>query len=129
MPLTPGTKSHLGAFRIIYAAIYTLVLVGALISNRANSFVNFVFFDCTPSTIGLVFSCIIIRVSRGTAYEEQPTAATLVSRASVRFRFGNSGLNTQTYDRTPGVQVRLEREAETDGTRVNYGVKHAEAVV
>ncbi|KAF7376767.1 hypothetical protein MSAN_00094000 [Mycena sanguinolenta] len=30
------------------AAIYTLVLVGALVSNRANSFVNFVFFDCTP---------------------------------------------------------------------------------
>ncbi|KAF7376791.1 hypothetical protein MSAN_00096400 [Mycena sanguinolenta] len=28
------------------AAIYTLVLVGALVSNRANSFVNSVFFDC-----------------------------------------------------------------------------------
>ncbi|KAJ6456469.1 hypothetical protein C8R45DRAFT_1222151 [Mycena sanguinolenta] len=49
------------------AAIYTLVLVGALVSNRANSFLSFVFFDCTPSTIGLVFSYIIIRVSRGTA--------------------------------------------------------------
>ncbi|KAJ6456433.1 hypothetical protein C8R45DRAFT_1222120 [Mycena sanguinolenta] len=31
------------------AAIYTLVLVGALVSNRANSFLIFVFFDCTPS--------------------------------------------------------------------------------
>ncbi|KAJ7234873.1 hypothetical protein B0H12DRAFT_152832 [Mycena haematopus] len=33
------------------AAIYTLVLVGALVSNSADSFVNFVFFNCTPPTI------------------------------------------------------------------------------
>ncbi|KAJ6456494.1 hypothetical protein C8R45DRAFT_579663 [Mycena sanguinolenta] len=116
------------------AAIYTLVLVGALASNRANSFVNFVFFDCTPPTIGLVFSYIIIRVSRGTAYEEQPTNATLVSQASVRFRSGNNtGVNTQAYelDRNPGVQVRLDRETETDVTRLssNYGVKQADTMV
>ncbi|KAF7334774.1 hypothetical protein MSAN_02364000 [Mycena sanguinolenta] len=115
------------------AAIYTLVLVGALVSNRANSFVNFVFFDCTPPTIGLVFSYIIIRVSRGTAYEERPTNTTLVSQASVRFRSGNSGLDTQTYelDRTPSVQVRLDRETETGAIRTStqYGAKQADAVV
>ncbi|KAF7376766.1 hypothetical protein MSAN_00093900 [Mycena sanguinolenta] len=95
------------------AAIYTLVLAGALFSNRVNSFVNFVFFDCTPPTIGLVFPyIIIIRVSHSTGYEEQPTNATLL-------------------DRTPDVQVRLDCKTETDTTRIssNYGVKQAEAMV
>ncbi|KAJ6456503.1 hypothetical protein C8R45DRAFT_1034706 [Mycena sanguinolenta] len=110
------------------AAIYTLVLVGALVSNRANSFVDFVFFDCTPPTIGLVFSYIIIRVSRGTAYEEQPTNVILVSQASVRFRSGNNtGVDTQAYelDPNPGVRVRLDRETDTDVT----SVKQADAMV
>ncbi|KAF7334791.1 hypothetical protein MSAN_02365700 [Mycena sanguinolenta] len=97
------------------AAIYTLVLAGALFSNRVNSFANFVFFDCTPPTIvnrGLVFPYIIIRVSHSTGYEEQPTNATLL-------------------DRTPDVQVRLDCKTETDTTRIssNYGVKQAEVMV
>ncbi|KAJ7479333.1 hypothetical protein B0H11DRAFT_2233764 [Mycena galericulata] len=52
------------------ATMYTLLLTGTLISEGLNSYVNYILFDCTPPTIGLVFSYIIIRVGRGTSYGE-----------------------------------------------------------
>ncbi|KAJ7084947.1 hypothetical protein C8R44DRAFT_894055 [Mycena epipterygia] len=66
------------------AAIYTLLLLGTLISNSLDSFVNFVLFNCTPPTIGLVFSYIIIRVGRGTSYGEATGAAPTMSLAWAR---------------------------------------------
>ncbi|KAJ7471621.1 hypothetical protein B0H11DRAFT_2196090 [Mycena galericulata] len=50
------------------AAIYTLLLAATLIIDRFNIFLNYVLFACISPTIGLVFSYIIIRISRGTAY-------------------------------------------------------------
>ncbi|KAF7376726.1 hypothetical protein MSAN_00089800 [Mycena sanguinolenta] len=136
--LTPTYTVRAISIIVESAAIYTLVLVGALVSNRANSFVNFAFFDCTPPTIGLVFSYIIIRVSRGTACENHLTSSTFPSR-SMRFRprDAHPELNTQAYelDRNPGVQVHLDHETGTNGTRAsgNYGsqsaAKHAEIMV
>ncbi|KAJ6513031.1 hypothetical protein C8R45DRAFT_332411 [Mycena sanguinolenta] len=49
---TSGTSSMRAVSAIVEsAAIYTLVLVGALVGNKMNSYINFVFFYCTPPTI------------------------------------------------------------------------------
>ncbi|KAF8138049.1 hypothetical protein K438DRAFT_1881014, partial [Mycena galopus ATCC 62051] len=112
------------------AAIYTLLLVGTLISNEASSYVNFVFFNCTPPTIGLVFSYIIIRVSRGTSYGENPATATV---GTVHFRQGPLTTNYE-LDQTPSgpvgaVQVRLERETVADSDEPHIGKDSGNAMV
>jgi len=53
------------------AAIYTLLLVGLLVSTRLNSFASYILSDCVSPMIGLVFSYIIVRVGRGTSYGEK----------------------------------------------------------
>jgi len=102
------------------AAIYTLLLVGTLISNSVDSYVNFILFNCTPPTIGVVFSYIIIRVSRGTSYGDGEST---ISTGTVHFRHPTTAhayeldQSTATRSRTAGaVQVRLERESETQET-------------
>ncbi|KAJ7021880.1 hypothetical protein C8F04DRAFT_1139644 [Mycena alexandri] len=95
------------------AAMYTLLLVGILISNSVDSFVNFVFFNCTPPTIGLVFSYIIIRVSRGTSYGDDTDVPSTMdfgrpTTASERFELGRSE-NIRSGSQGE-VQVRLERD-------------------
>ncbi|KAF7376691.1 Ras-domain-containing protein [Mycena sanguinolenta] len=125
---TSGTYSMRAVSAIVEsAAIYTLVLVGALVSNKINSYVNFVFFNCTPPTIGLVFSYIIIRVSRGTSYGDSQT---VISRPSIRFREAHS-TRTQAYelDRNPGsplgpgpLQLHLEGESETQIAIVKHSL-------
>ncbi|KAF7352149.1 hypothetical protein MVEN_01178100 [Mycena venus] len=100
------------------AAIYTLLLVGTLISNSVNSYVNFILFNCTPPTIGVVFSYIIIRVSRGTSYGERDSA---ISAGTVHFGHGTQtyelGQSTAPHHRNAGVvQLRLEREPEVEVT-------------
>ncbi|KAF8181747.1 hypothetical protein K438DRAFT_1179902 [Mycena galopus ATCC 62051] len=115
------------------SAIYTFLLVGTLISNSTSSYVNFVFFNCTPPTIGLVFSYIIIRVSQGTSYGESAATATV---GTVQFRRGPL---TTTYelDQNPSgavgpVQVRLERETEThitDSDEPHVGIDSGNAMV
>ncbi|KAJ7719467.1 hypothetical protein B0H14DRAFT_3900923 [Mycena olivaceomarginata] len=52
------------------AAINTLLLVGLLVTTRLNSLVSYVLSGCSSPTIGLVFSLIIVRVGRGTSYDE-----------------------------------------------------------
>ncbi|KAJ6472478.1 hypothetical protein C8R45DRAFT_1077990 [Mycena sanguinolenta] len=101
------------------AAIYTLLLVATLISNSVESYVNFVLFNCTPPTIGLVFSYIIIRVSRGTSCEEN---ATIAGTESMRFR----PPQTVTQAHEMAVQVRLERETETQAAGSHGMMKHAD---
>ncbi|KAJ7796587.1 hypothetical protein B0H14DRAFT_2914049 [Mycena olivaceomarginata] len=107
------------------AALYTLLLLGALISNSVNSYTNFILFNCTPPTIGLIFSYIIIRVSRETSYGDETIT---VSTGTVRF--GNATTHTYEPDQSaPGVvQVRLEHgpelvEASICGSQIG---KHAE---
>ncbi|KAK7012814.1 hypothetical protein R3P38DRAFT_1557304 [Favolaschia claudopus] len=56
------------------AAIYTLLLIATMIAEQ--SFVSFILINCGSPTIGVVFSYIIIRVSRGTSYGENPITAT-----------------------------------------------------
>ncbi|KAJ7764699.1 hypothetical protein B0H16DRAFT_1525416 [Mycena metata] len=110
------------------AAMYTLLLVGILISNSVESFVNFVFFDCTPPTIGLVFSYIIIRVSRGTSYGDDtdvPSGMDFGHRttASERFELGH---NHNVRSGSQGeVQVRLEREVHEDSEDCDSGGKYS----
>ncbi|KAJ6616753.1 hypothetical protein B0H10DRAFT_2036190 [Mycena sp. CBHHK59/15] len=94
------------------AAMYTLLLTGSLISNSLNSYVNYILFNCTPPTIGVVFSYIIIRVSRGTSYGDSTANAATMSLSGERE-------NDQTFELSQGcnprsgtrseVQVRLER--------------------
>ncbi|KAJ6506982.1 hypothetical protein C8R45DRAFT_1090631 [Mycena sanguinolenta] len=50
------------------AAIYTLLLAATLTIDTFNILLDFVLFSCISPTIGLVFSYMIIRISRGTAY-------------------------------------------------------------
>ncbi|KAJ6456428.1 hypothetical protein C8R45DRAFT_1034453 [Mycena sanguinolenta] len=115
---TSGTYSVRAVSAIVEsAAIYTLVLVGALISNKVNSYVNFVFFNCTPPTIGLVFSYIIIRVSRGTSYGG---AETVASRPTIQFQAHPTATQIYELDRNPGspvgpgpLQLHLEDGSET----------------
>ncbi|KAJ7234883.1 hypothetical protein B0H12DRAFT_1238933 [Mycena haematopus] len=118
------------------AAIYTLLLVSTLISNNRDSFVILTLIECTPPTIGLVFAYIIVRVSRGTSYEESENVA---SGTSIYFRNAH---DHPTYELdgnpvgVPGptvqVRVRLERETETQAACTSYGShidKHAEEPV
>ncbi|KAJ6456429.1 hypothetical protein C8R45DRAFT_1110945 [Mycena sanguinolenta] len=123
---TSGTYSMRAVSAIVEsAAIYTLVLVGALIGNTMNNYVNFVFFYCTPPTIGLVFSYIIIRVSRGTSYGDDET---VVSRPTIHFREAYpTARQTYELDRNPGspagpgpLQLHSEDESETQIAIVKY---------
>ncbi|KAF7342909.1 hypothetical protein MSAN_02007300 [Mycena sanguinolenta] len=100
------------------AAIYTLLLIATLISNSVSSYVNFILFNCTPPTIGLVFSYIIIRVSRGTSCEENAT-----STETMRFR---RAPQTMTQAHEMAVQIRLEREVETQAAGPHDMMKHAD---
>ncbi|KAJ7485673.1 hypothetical protein FB451DRAFT_62894 [Mycena latifolia] len=107
-----GVTTKIVSIIVESAAIYTLLLIGQLITNRLGSFVNYIVVNCTPATIGLVFSYIIIRVSRGSSYGDSSgnVANTSLSRERA---------NTQTFElsqtRNPRsgtrseVQVRLER--------------------
>ncbi|KAJ7259993.1 hypothetical protein B0H12DRAFT_407075 [Mycena haematopus] len=103
------------------AAIYTLLLVGTLVSSSVNSYVNFVLINCTPPTIGLVFSYIIIRVSRGTSCEEN---ATIASMGTMRFQHAGHPTVTQSHEMP--VQVHLEREIETHVAGSHGMMKHAD---
>ncbi|KAJ7176264.1 hypothetical protein C8R43DRAFT_975314 [Mycena crocata] len=99
------------------AAIYTLLLIGSLISNRLNTYINYIFFNCTPPTIGLVFSYIIIRVSRGTSYGETTGTVATTSLRMGRVRDGSqtfeSSHKPDSRSRTE-VQIRLERTTQND---------------
>ncbi|KAJ7749370.1 hypothetical protein B0H16DRAFT_1551214 [Mycena metata] len=102
------------------AAIYTLLLVGILISNSVNSFVSFVFFDC--------FSYIIIRVSRGTSYGDDTDVPSGIdfghrTAASERFELGHSH-NIRSGSQGE-VQVRLEHEVHQDSEDAGSGGKYS----
>ncbi|KAJ6456459.1 hypothetical protein C8R45DRAFT_1082156 [Mycena sanguinolenta] len=120
-----GTASMRAVSAIVEsAAIYTVLLVGALVGNKVDTFVNFVFFNCTPPTIGLVFSYIIIRVSRGTSYGDDET---VVSRPTIHFREDYPTRQTYELDQNPGspmgpgpLQLHLEGENVTQISIVKY---------
>ncbi|KAK6980732.1 hypothetical protein R3P38DRAFT_3376649 [Favolaschia claudopus] len=92
------------------AAIYTLLLIATLITDHLDGFVSFILINCTPPTIGVVFSYIIIRVSRGTSYGENSITATSVSTLGAR---ANTSTFGQSYTTRPGnrseVQINLEQ--------------------
>ncbi|KAJ7806854.1 hypothetical protein B0H14DRAFT_3882215 [Mycena olivaceomarginata] len=76
------------------AAVYTLLLIAQLVANSLDSYVTYILIDMTPPTIGLVFSYIIIRVSRGSAYGD------------------SSGRIDTSLSRERGKQLRAQRNAE-----------------
>ncbi|KAJ7435891.1 hypothetical protein B0H11DRAFT_2295186 [Mycena galericulata] len=106
-----GLSNHIKIISILVesAAMYTLFLAGALIAEGLNSYVSFIMVDCIPPTIGLVFSYIIIRVSRGTSYgENSRTLPSTVTHGQLN--------NTQTFELStaghnppPELQVRLQQ--------------------
>ncbi|KAJ7185294.1 hypothetical protein C8R46DRAFT_1185075 [Mycena filopes] len=101
------------------AALYTLLLIGQLITNRLGSFTNYIIVNCTPATIGLVFSYIIIRVSRGTSYGDSSAQHSIVAKSLSRERAGNQAfeLNSTRNQRSGSrseVQVKLERVVHSD---------------
>ncbi|KAJ7108044.1 hypothetical protein C8R43DRAFT_1243573 [Mycena crocata] len=93
------------------ASIYTVLLILQLITNRLQSFTNYIVVNCTPATIGLVFSYIIIRVSRGSSFGD--------SSGDVNTSLSRDRGNTQNFELSQTcnarsgtrseVQVRLER--------------------
>ncbi|KAJ7311714.1 hypothetical protein DFH08DRAFT_973804 [Mycena albidolilacea] len=115
------------------AALYTFLLIGTLINNSVNSYINFILFNCTTPTIGLVFSYIIIRVSRGTSYGD-----TGISIGTMRLGQPNP-TTTQTYeldhsttvrpDTAGAVQVHLSRETETSGHEFHIGKDAAKVMM
>ncbi|KAJ6550151.1 hypothetical protein B0H19DRAFT_1265012 [Mycena capillaripes] len=111
-----GDSPRLDSMKIISAIVesatmYTLLLVAALVCERLGSYINFILFDCTPPTIGLVvsvplrsypislmthyhkFSYIIIRVSRNTSYGESS-----VNTATVNLSRGIRAYSSQTLE-------------------------------
>ncbi|KAJ7116933.1 hypothetical protein C8R44DRAFT_879463 [Mycena epipterygia] len=103
-----GPASKIVSILVESAAAYTLLLIGQLIANSLHSYVNYILIDCTPAVIGLVFSYIIIRVSRGSSYGDSTGRVdTSLSRDRNNFelsqtRNGRSGTRSE-------VQVKLER--------------------
>ncbi|KAF7367509.1 hypothetical protein MSAN_00813900 [Mycena sanguinolenta] len=120
------------------AAIYTAMLVVTMILIRSQSFIFFIFIDCLPPTIGLVFSYIIIRVSRGTSYGDNGVESTnTVGHGQYRSNNRNfPSINTCSGGKTDiEVQIRMEQmtymeSVEIDGSsrdnESNVG-KHAAA--
>ncbi|KAF7360568.1 hypothetical protein MVEN_00787900 [Mycena venus] len=107
-----GVTSKIVSIIVESAAIYTLMLIGQLITNRLGSFVNYIVVNCTPATIGLVFSYIIIRVSRGSSYGDS-TGNVNTSLSRERRANGQTFELSQTRNNRSGtrseVQVKLER--------------------
>ncbi|KAJ7105869.1 hypothetical protein C8R44DRAFT_745525 [Mycena epipterygia] len=103
-----GATSKILSILVESAAAYTLLLIAQLITNTLHSYVTYILIDCTPATIGLVFSYIIIRVSRGSSYGDTTGRVdTSLSRDRNNFelsqtRNGRSGTRSE-------VQVKLER--------------------
>ncbi|KAJ7037994.1 hypothetical protein C8F04DRAFT_1256503 [Mycena alexandri] len=92
------------------AATYTLLLVVQLVTSSLDSYISYIATDCTPATIGIVFSYIIIRVSRGSSYGDSTTSAvpTGLSRERANGTFELSTRNPLSGTRSE-VQVKLER--------------------
>ncbi|KAJ7302714.1 hypothetical protein DFH08DRAFT_904773 [Mycena albidolilacea] len=91
-------------------AIYTLILIPILICARVGTLTIYILLDMTAPTIGLVFSFIIIAVSRGTSYGENTTNETTTSPGDFRTRrpheFDQS-FSTRSATR-PEVHIQLE---------------------
>ncbi|KAJ7759905.1 hypothetical protein B0H16DRAFT_1815085 [Mycena metata] len=116
------------------AATYTLLLVVQLVTLSLNSYISYVATDCTPATIGIVFSYIIIRVSRGSSYGDSTPSAPPTSRSRER---GNATYELSTRSQLSGtrteVQVKLERTVhqtnDADEHSVTNSGKYVEAEV
>ncbi|KAJ7354333.1 hypothetical protein DFH08DRAFT_933866 [Mycena albidolilacea] len=115
MGVQTSGKGHSQSLRILSvlvesAAIYTLILIPILICARVGTFTIYILLDMTAPTIGLVFSFIIIAVSRGTSYGENTTNATTTSLSDFRIRrpheFDQS-FSTRSATR-PEVHIQLE---------------------
>ncbi|KAJ7078773.1 hypothetical protein C8R44DRAFT_895836 [Mycena epipterygia] len=104
-----GVTTKIISIIVESASIYTLLLIAQLIANNLGSYVTYILVDCTPATIGLVFSYIIIRVSRGSSYGDT-TGQVDTSRSRDR---GNNFELSQTRNGRSGtrseVQIKLER--------------------
>ncbi|KAJ7270006.1 hypothetical protein B0H12DRAFT_1093979, partial [Mycena haematopus] len=85
------------------AAIYTAVLVATMVVVRSQSFVFFIFIDCLSPTIGLVFSYIIIHVSRGTSYGDTQNTNNLS---------GQSLSNNRDFESRPSIGTRSGGKTE-----------------
>ncbi|KAJ7850440.1 hypothetical protein B0H13DRAFT_1905676 [Mycena leptocephala] len=103
------------------AAIYTLILIPTLVCARLGTFAVYILLDMTAPTIlnmefesiqGLVFSFIIIAVSRGTSYGENATNTTTTSLSNFQARGRRTheldqSLSTRSATR-PEVHIQLE---------------------
>jgi len=122
---------HSGGMKILSviiesAAINTVVLVATVAVIRNQNFAFFVLIDCLSPLIGLVFSSIIIRVSRGTSYGERRASTTTSSRQYRSHLRDLSGDNISTRSGGKnGVQIKLERTTVNEDLN---GAKYAARV-
>ncbi|KAF8136036.1 hypothetical protein K438DRAFT_1786579 [Mycena galopus ATCC 62051] len=72
------------------AAVYTLLLIAQLIANALGSFISVLLMALVPSTVGLVFSYIIIRVSRGSSYGDGPSGAQSTAQTQLAIRIAST---------------------------------------
>ncbi|KAJ7928869.1 hypothetical protein B0H13DRAFT_967858 [Mycena leptocephala] len=140
---TPGRSYSMKILSTIVesAVIYTLLLIGLLITGRFNSYIGYLIANCASPTIGLVFSYIIIRVSRGTAYGENTEIATATTSISwhrrnnpTRATFELSQSHSMPAGTRSEVQITLERERirehnEASKDRESNGAKHGNTLV
>ncbi|KAF7367636.1 hypothetical protein MSAN_00827200 [Mycena sanguinolenta] len=106
-----------------FPAIYTAVLVATMVVIRSQSFVFFVFIDCLSPLIGLVFSYIIIRVSRGTSYGESTMNTTSISHLHYRG-------NNQDFESGPTISARSggKTEVQIRLEQTTYGSAEVDSV-
>ncbi|KAJ7751439.1 hypothetical protein B0H16DRAFT_832027 [Mycena metata] len=111
-----GPGMRVVAIIVESAALYTLLLVATIITTSVGTFVNFIFLSLLPPAIGVVFSYIIIRVSRGTSYGDETDSPSMHSlkpldarRSGAPERFDVSRNHNVSSARRE-VQVRLEQD-------------------
>ncbi|KAJ7132455.1 hypothetical protein C8R44DRAFT_871411 [Mycena epipterygia] len=106
------------------AAMYTVLLTASLITNVLRSYVNYILCNCTPPTIGIVFSYIIIRMRRENSYGDSTASAINTRGRESSPTFENSSSRV-THSGMSQVQVRLERVVHQHSD-VDVASKHAE---
>ncbi|KAJ7089517.1 hypothetical protein C8R44DRAFT_892217 [Mycena epipterygia] len=113
------------------AAMYTVLLTASLITNVLQSYVNYIFCNCTPPTIGIVFSYIIIRMRRDNSYGDNTASATNTRGRGNSPTFENSS-SPVTHSGMSQVQVGLERavhqHSDVDVVSKNAEPKYAETM-
>ncbi|KAK0191891.1 hypothetical protein F5146DRAFT_484112 [Armillaria mellea] len=88
------------------AAVYTVILITQIITLGLESYISFVLFDIQCPIIGIVFSMIIIRVSRGQSHGDGAGTNTF----NMRWQHSTDEDTTTNTEITPHILAELRTE-------------------